>query len=221
MKKILLAIVIVLLCVIAYNSVANGYKIGNLEVLGIKDIKANNDELDQKIEEANRRKTTDYTSKLSELNSAAREMTTEKKNYEALIAYTSQEDIEKATKFPLYNVEVLWTRIGLHATQNGVKIKLEILANSNNIPDVTDSTGKTIAKYTDLKFTATGRYINITDFIADLEKDAKLAFTIENFELVPASTQDTSESGLILQASFKVKDIALNADTTNITTLQT
>ena len=210
MKKILLAIVIVLLAVIAYNSVANGYGIGSFQVLGIKDIKANNEELDNRIEEINRRKTTDYPAKISELNSASKEMLAKKKTYEELVAYSSQSDIEKANQFQQYEVEVLWTRIGMHATENGVKLKLDIIESSTSTPNVND-----------LKFTVVGSYINVTDFIADLEKDAKLAFSIENFELVPASTQDTSATGKVLQASFRVKDIALNMDTTKITRSQT
>lgn len=205
MKKILIGVMIVLLSVIAYATVVNGYSIGNFQVLGIKDIQNKNDELNVKIQEANKKNTTTYQEKMNQLNVAAKELITKKKSYEELVSYSKDSDVAKAQQFQQYEVEVLWTKIGMYATKNGVVLKFDITESSNGTPNVND-----------LKFTATGSYISITDFVADLEKDAKLAFTIENFELVPAATQDTNANGRNLQATFRVKDIALNMNTTTI-----
>lgn len=205
MKKILIIVMIVLLSVIAYATVVNGYSIGDFKVLGIKDIQNKNDELNVKIQEANKKNTTTYQEKMNQLNVAAKDLISKKKSYEELVSYSKDSDVAKAQQFQQYEVEVLWTKVGMYATKNGVVLKFDITESSNGTPDVND-----------LKFTATGSYISITDFVADLEKDAKLAFTIENFELVPAATQDTNANGRNLQATFRVKDIALNMNTTTI-----
>ena len=105
-----------------------------------------------------------------------------------------------------YDVEVLWTKIGMYATKNGVQLKFDIVQKNE------DQTKK--LKLCDLKFIATGTYISLTDFVADLEKDAKLSFTIENFKLVPGASERD------LQATFKVTDIALNSDTATISNNQ-
>lgn len=205
MKKILIIVMIILLSVIAYSTVASGYNVGDFQVLGIKDIQDKNNELNEKIQEANKKNTTTYQDKMNQLNVAAKDLIAKKKSYEELVSYSKDSDVAKAQQFQQYEVEVLWTKIGMYATKNGVVLKFDITESSNGTPNVND-----------LKFTATGSYISITDFVADLEKDAKLAFTIENFELVPAATQDTNANGRNLQATFKVKDIALNMNTTTI-----
>ena len=205
MKKILLIVIIILLSVIAYSTVASGYNVGDFQVLGIKDIQDKNNELNEKIQEATKKNTTTYQDKMNQLNVAAKDLIAKKKSYEELVSYSKDSDVAKAQQFQQYEVEVLWTKIGMYATKNGVVLKFDITESSNGTPNVND-----------LKFTATGSYISITDFVADLEKDAKLAFTIENFELVPAATQDTNANGRNLQATFKVKDIALNMNTTTI-----
>ena len=142
---------------------------------------------------------------MNQLNVAAKDLIAKKKSYEELVSYSKDSDVAKAQQFQQYEVEVLWTKIGMYATKNGVVLKFDITESSNGTPNVND-----------LKFTATGSYISITDFVADIEKDAKLSFTIENFELVPATTQDTKANGRNLQATFRVKDIALNMNTTTI-----
>lgn len=205
MKKILLIIIIILLSVIAYASVANGYNIGNIEILGLSAIKDRNNELDSKIEEADKIRNVTYVSKISDLNLASKELIKEKKTYEELTTYSSKEDIEKANQSQKYEVEVLWAKVGLYATRNGVKLKFDIVESSSNTPNSND-----------LKFIATGSYISLTDFISDLEKDAKLSFTIENFALVPTTSNDTTSAGVNLQATFRVKDISLNLNTTTM-----
>ena len=54
----------------------------------------------------------------------------------------------------------------------------------------------------DLKFTVSGDYIPLTDFIYDLEDDPKLGFEISDFAL--------SKGGDNLQATFTVKSIPVN-----------
>lgn len=207
MKKILIGIVIILLSVIAYTTIVNGYSIGKLNVLGLNSIKENNQKLESKIEEAEKLKSVTYVSKMSELSSAARELIKEKKSYEELITYSDEEDIQKAKQTQKYEVEVLWTKVGTYATKNGVKLKLDITQSSSNTPNAND-----------LKFIATGSYISISDFVADLERDSKLSFTIENFALIPASTNNTEVNDNNLQATFKVSDISLNLNNSNFST---
>lgn len=201
MKKIILLILIVLLSVITYTSVANGYKIGGLEVLGVSDIKQINSNLDSEIDNVDKLKTVTYVEKMSELNSSAKQLIKEKRNYEELVAYSKESDVEKANQTQVYEIEVLWTKIGMHATKNGVKLNLDVTESINKTPNMND-----------LKFTVTGSYISITDFVADIEKDAKLAFSIDEFKLIP----DNSDKNL--KATFRVKDVALNLNNTNIST---
>lgn len=202
MKKVLILILIILLGVMCYNTIKDGYEIGGFSVLGIGEMQAQNEELDTVIAQAEQLKNTDYLAKLGEISTAAKELQSTKKTYEELIAYSSEQEVLDAAKRERYDVEVLWTRVGNHATANGVVPRMDIVASTNNTPNAND-----------LKFTVTGNYIALTDFIRDIEEDVKLGFTIEEFELLPV----TSGDGTNLQATFRVKDIFINAETTTTT----
>ncbi len=198
MKKILISVLIVLLILFCYNVVFNGYQIGNSKILGINEIKTKNEELDQNISNVQELKETVYPKEISVLVENANQLKSTKKEYEELVAYSSEQDVLRASQEEKYDVEVLWVRIGNHAEKRKVIPKLEVLSSSNN------TTGAN-----DLRITATGRYIGLSDFVRDIEDDAKLGFTIENFELVPVA----GENGTELQATFKIKDVFLNPDT--------
>lgn len=205
MKKVLILILIVLLSVLCYNVVASGYEIAGIKILNLKEIKSENEKLDTTIAQIENLKEVEYPAKISQMNEAAKAMLSNKKTYEELAAYSSEQDVLNATKTEKYDIEVLWIRIGNHAEKTGVVPKLEILSSSNN------TTGAN-----DLRIIATGRYIGITDFVREIEDDTKLGFKIENFELVPLANGDGSE----LQASFKIKDIFINSNTTSTTNIE-
>lgn len=207
MKKIILIIMIILLSIIAYSTITKGYSIGNLEVLSVNKIKSINEQLESEIVATERLKSETFKQKMSDLNSASKQLLKEKASYQEQIAYSKEADIEKAMQTQKYDVEVLWTKIGMYATKNGVQLKFDILQKN-------EDKSKRL-KLCDLKFTATGTYISLTDFIADLERDAKLSFTIEGFTLVPGASQRN------LQATFKVTDIAINSNTTSSANVNT
>lgn len=198
MKKVLILILIILLGVMCYNTIIDGYEIAGFSVLGMGEIITENDKLDVAIDEAEQLKETTYVSTLGTISTAAKQLGSTKKTYEELVAYSSDQEIIDAAKSERYDVEVLWTRIGNHATANGIVPKMEIVSSSNNTPNAND-----------LKFTITGNYIAITDFIRDIEEDIKLGFAIEEFELVPVASGD----GTQLQATFRVRDIFINTNT--------
>ena len=205
MKKILILILIILLGVMCYNTITDGLQIAGFSIMSIGEIKQENENLDKTIEEAKNKEETEYPAKLNEINTVAKELQTKKTKYEELKQYSSEQELLNAGQSERYNVEVLWTKIGNYATENAVIPKMEILSSSTSTPNAND-----------LKITVTGNYIAITDFVRDIEDDAKLGFTIEEFELVPVTSGDGSN----LQATFKVRDIFINQDTITTTNTQ-
>lgn len=205
MKKLLILIIIILLGFMCYNVVMKGYEIAGISVLSLEQIQNENSNLDASISKVEEAKATTYPAKLAEISSASKELLSNKKAYDELVAYSSEQEVIEASKGERYDIEVLWTRIGNHATANGVIPKMELVSSSKNTPNAND-----------LKFTATGKYIALTDFIRDIEEDVKLGFTIEEFELVPVTAGD----GTNLQATFKVKDIFINSETITNSTSQ-
>ena len=79
-------------------------------------------------------------------------------------------------------------------------MKLEIKTSSTGTPN----------QY-DLYYTATGRYVSISEFITAVENDSSLGFKIENFKLLPTVNEQTQDT-VTLQATFVTKDIAINLE---------
>lgn len=197
MRKVLISALIILLLLLGGYLVLNKLEIGSLEILGVMDIKSESEKLDSKIQEASKLSSTDYQTELSNLNSSLKTLQKEKQSYEDLVALSNNEDVDAATKFEKYEIEYIWTKVGNHATTEGVIMKLEVTRGSSNTQGLYD-----------LKFTVTGNYIGISDFIYDIENDDSLGFKIENFKIVPGENTDD------LVATFVCKDISINIDET-------
>ena len=108
-----------------------------------------------------------------------------------MIAVSTDSEVQEAAQLQTYEIEYLWAKIGNHATSEGATIKM----------DVTKGTNTTSNTY-NLKFTVTGSYISITDFISDIENDSSLGFKIEEFKMLPGNGSD-------LEATFVCKDITI------------
>ena len=190
MKKLLILILIALLLALSVFIVMQGVQIGNVTVLGIRGIQDKSEALDEKIQEAGKLAEKDYQQAVTDVNENAKKLEEEKKNYEDMTTVSSDSEVQNANQLEEYEIETLWVRLGNHATTQGVEMQMDVLPSSSG------------AKGTyNLRFTATGSYISITDFISSIENDSTLGFKIEEFKMVP--------SGSALQGSFVCKDIAI------------
>ena len=192
MKKLLILILIALLSALSIFVVIQGINIGNLEILGIKGIQQRSNELDQKIQQAGKLAQKDYNQAESDVQTNAKKLNEEKKNYEDMTAISQEGDVQAANQLEKYEIETLWVRLGNHATSQGAIMQMDVLQGSNSAKDVYN-----------LKFTATGSYISITDFISAIENDSTLGFKIEEFRMTPMQNSED------LQATFVCKDISI------------
>ena len=205
MKKLLILILIALLLALTIFIVIQGVNIGNVEILGIKGIQGKSAELDGKIQNAASLVEKTYKQAVSDVDNNAKKLEEEKKNYEDMTTVSSDSEVAEASQLERYEIETLWVRLGNHATSQGVVMQMDVLPSTSGA-----------ANTYNLRFTATGSYISITDFISAIENDSTLGFKIEEFKMVP--------SGSDLQATFVCKDIAIaevtattptNTDTNN------
>ncbi len=190
MKKLLILILIGLLLALSIFIVLQGVNIGSVEILGIRQIQDKSAELDTKIQEAARLVEKTYEQAVSDVNTNAKKLEEEKKNYEDMTTISEDSDVEAANQLERYEIETLWVRLGNHATTQGVVMQMDVLPSTSGA-----------ANTYNLRFTATGSYISITDFISAIENDSTLGFKIEEFKMQP--------SGSDLQATFVCKDIAI------------
>lgn len=193
MRKILISALIVILLVLGYFIIFNGLNILGVEVLSVYRIKDKSEQLDQELQKVSTLTSVDRPQAMAELNDSAKQLVIAKEEYNDKILYSSEDEIEQATQGIQYEMEYLWTKVGNHATKNGIVLKFTVRQSSTGV-----------ANQYDLSFIATGKYVSISEFIAALENDSSLNFKIENAKVIPF--EGNTEN---LQATFEVKDISI------------
>ena len=193
MRKVLLSLLLIALLAIFGVMVISGINIGNLELgHSIRSIINKNNELDQSILGLSKKIDTEYAGARTNLDQSFKKLQAEKQSYQSTVEYTSQEDIAAANQTEEYKLDYLWTKIGLYATNHNVAMKADLSYGSSGVSN----------QY-NISFTATGEYLDISEFVYEIEKDSSLGFRIEEFALVPYSEES-------LQATFIIKNVSVD-----------
>ncbi len=205
MKKLLISVIILLILILTGITIVKGIEIGPLKVLGILEIKDDNDKLDDKVKQATKLTSTDYQKAIDDLNDAIKQLENQKNNYEDMVNVSTDSQVEAANQTYNNTIDFLFVRIENHAKSEGVTMKMEVTRNSTGVNNVYN-----------LNFTATGSYTGIEEFITGIEDDSKLGFKIEDFSMVASS-----QSGDQLEATFVCKDITIQGIDSTITSSTT
>ncbi len=198
MRKILISILIIVLIILAYFTVFQGISIGGFKILGAKQISELSTQLKAKADEANNKMTVELPNKKQEVLTSVDTLLKNKENYFRVANISTETELTKATTEEYYNAEYLYLKIGGYAREEGVKMRMDIMATDNENTEIKN-----------LAFTVTGKYVGIIDFISALEEDNELGFIIEDFKMVP--NEDN------LQATFNVNGVKIKLDETTQT----
>ena len=199
MKKILIIILIILLIVLAYVTIFRGISIGNFSILSVEQIQNENDNLTAEIAETQTLMYSTYTTQTEGLEKSVSGLMQEKEEYLDLANVSTEGELSKASKEEIYKIEYLWTRIGSHATDEGVILRLDVQTGGTGEADVKN-----------LAFTVNGNYIAIINFVTSIEDDSELGFRIENFKILPGTDANSRE------ATFMVRNVRIEQE--NLTT---
>lgn len=191
---ILLLLSIILLIIVMFF----GIDIGNIHILSLADLKDKNDDLNTQITTASELTSVKYSDTIKDLEKTYEKFTIEKEKYEEISDFTNDEDKKDIYETKQYDIGYLWKTLGRYATSNNLKLGMEV-QKSNNGDDLYN-----------LKFSVSGEYVNISEFIADIENDSDLYFRIYNFKMTGNEAK--------ISATFTVKDVRLDSST--ITTVK-
>lgn len=169
-----------------------GIKIGSLEVLSIAQLIDKNQQLEEIIEEASKLTSTNYPENISTLEETYEKYRIQKQKYEQL-AGTTKETNDKVYETKQYDIGYLWRILGNYATKRNLNLGIKVQKNNNSSSSY------------NIEFSVNGKYVNISQFITDIENDSDLYFRIYNFEM--------SGSGETVLATFVVRNINLDAST--------
>lgn len=210
MRKILIAVLLILLIVLAYFTIFQGISLGTFRILSTGEIIELNNNLDSEIDEANRKIKVDLQDRQAEVEQAVETLASSKDAYYREANTSTDSEIERATTEEIYDIEYLWLRVGGHARSEGVNIDMVV--------NTVDTSVSGNAQLSNLSFSVVGQYFGIMNFVSALEDDSELSFRIENFNMLP-------ESGNNLVATFNVNGISITQETvstgTNTTTQTT
>lgn len=195
MRKILITILVIILVILAYFTIFHGISIGSFKILGTSQIEELSDELNSKKDEANRKVASEFQSKQEELLSKVDTLLQNKEQYYDVANVSTDKQLSQANTEEVYNLEYLYLKVGGHARNEGVNLKLDI-----NSGDTEDEEVKNLA------FTVTGQYVGIIDFISAIEDDSELSFVIEDFKMEPDEEN--------IKATFNVRGIKIQLDET-------
>ena len=222
-KKIVIAVLVLLVLLAGILAVAL-VDVPVLGTLSVKSIIGKRQELITKEAELIKEQNT-YDTKLIKLEDTKTSYGTEKTKYEAISDETIK-IIQEANTLENYSLEYMWIRLGNYAKRNNLTF---IMVEPNNDPilenneideenedksvveedktsesneeDIVNDTA--VGNGEALKIQVTGSYLDLADFIFEVENDSELRFKLDNIsmELV---------SGTVVRATFDVKNIIIN-----------
>lgn len=194
MKNKITLIIFLLLVILLIIAVFNGIKIGNFQILSISELRLKNDELNKTISLASTLTSTEYPKTISTLEETYEKYNIQKQKYEEVSGFT-ENDSKEFYETKQYDIGYLWKVIGKYATSHNLKIGM----------DVKKANGQDIY---DLYFDVSGQYVNISEFIKNLENNSDLYFRIDNFKMNGSSD--------IVTSSFVVKDVKIDPSTITV-----
>ena len=187
MRKILISILVCLLLIGSAFFMVNG--ISKVNIKGIKGLSEKNEQIEQKISDLSNVISVTYANTESNLKRTANTLQDSKTEYENQAALSNSQSPSYASQLETYDIDYLWTKLGNYARDEKVVIKIDLVASG------------TSTNLYNLNFTTTGAYVNITNFIYDIENDSKLGFKIDEFKM-----NGSSDS---LTATFSCKEVPI------------
>lgn len=192
MRNRITIITILLSLILLVYAFLQGIKIGDFQVLSIFQLIEKNDALNAKIEEASELTTNDYNENVKTLEETFEEYKIQKQKYEDLVGVTSG-ITDEIFETKQYDIGYLWKVLGKYAEKRSVSLEINIQKST------------TLTSSYDINFTVSGKYVNISQFITDIENDSDLYFRIYNFTM--------SGSSEIVLSTFTVRNVNIDSST--------
>lgn len=190
-NNITLLIILVSVILLAYVG-TEGIKIGSFEILSISQLIEKNKQLDDKIAEASILTTTNYPDNVQTLEETYERYEIQKQKYEELVGVTTETN-EEIYETKQYDIGYLWRVLGNYAAKRNVNLGIQVQKNTSGRSSY------------NINFSVNGKYVNISQFITDIENDSDLYFRIYNFKI--------SGSGELITSTFTVRNVNLDAST--------
>lgn len=205
MKKTLILIIGAIILILTILAGTRGINIGKASVYSIKQIKESSLYLDTKVEEANTETSQNYAQAINLTDESIKKLKSAKEEYETKVAPLTGNNGIGITQIEKYKIEYIWNKLGSYAKDEGIKIILDF--EETSIKDTYN-----------IKFSLSGTYVGITNFLYHIEDDDELNYKVVNFKIEPKTNSSETTAGKTtttvdtntLNASFVVENIIIN-----------
>lgn len=215
MKRLITFICLILIIVAGYQLIRNGFENDTLNIASYETIQTKSEALTKQLASYNKRNQDDYNTAVSSLNSSIKTYNDSKQKYENIVEELGEllnkdddegnviEEVIHSDK-EKYKVDFLLVTLGDYSGKEGVDVVYQLTTSSTIDPNST-----TLNYFlADLKFTVTGQYMAVTNFISDLENDTKLNWAISDFSMGNGSVNGYSG----VTATFTVRDVPIDSE---------
>lgn len=221
MRKILIAVLIIILVAGIGLTLVNGITLGKIQISSIRQLAEKDKKLEEDLYSLQQMQKVKFPETIDELNQSAKDLKNKREEYSSFVTDSTESEMDAVVTAQKYEVEYLWVKLGNYATKNGVTLKLNILNPSTGMEGMYN-----------LQFTLNGKYAGITEFIYEIENDSTLGFKIDNFSLTPTvvakdkdnkdnTKNQTADNQTVdtdtLTATFTVKEVSIDISTQQVT----
>lgn len=193
MRNRIITIIFLLLVILLIIAIFVGIKIGDFEILSVSQLRDKNQTLEERIGEATTLTSVEYPATIDTLEETYDKCKVQKQKYEEISGF-AEGNKKQVYETKQYDIGYLWKTVGKYATQYNLTISM----------DVQKGSGQNLYN---LNFAVSGQYVNISQFIANIENNSDLYFRIYNFKM--------SGSSATVSSSFTVKDVNIDPSTLN------
>lgn len=196
MKNKVMLIIFLLSLILLVLGIFVGIKIGSFQILSVSELKEKSQSLDNKLEKVSELTSIEYPKTIDTLEETYEKYNIQKQKYEELSGFT-EDNKDEIYETKQYDIGYLWKIIGKYATSYNIQIGMDV--KSENVSNLYN-----------LQFNISGQYVNISEFIKELENNSDLSFRIYNFKM--------SGNSETVNASFLIKNVSIDPSTITINT---
>ena len=217
MKRLITFICLFVIIFVGYTLITKGFESNSFNIPNYEVIEDKSEALTKKLAVYDKKNQEEYETAVTNLNSSIKSFKGSKEKYEAIreeladvLNKDDTESVDEVIEEVIYSdkekymMDFLLVTLGNYGEKEGVDVDLKLTTSST-----TDSNASTLNYFlADLKFTVTGQYIDVTNFISDLENNDKLNWEIKDFSMA----NGTANGYTGVSATFTIKDVPIDSE---------
>ena len=215
MKRLFTFIFLIVIIVVGCYLVKKGFENEVYDISSYETIETKSEALTKKLAAYDKKNEEEYNTAVSNLNTSTKAYKESKAKYDEIYAeladvINNNEDENEVIEEIIYSdkekykVDFLLVTLGDYGAEEGVDVVYQLTTSSTIDPN------SSTLKYflADLKFTVTGQYIDVANFISDLENDNKLGWEINDFAMESGSANGYTG----VSAVFTIRDVPIDSE---------